>query len=140
MDELVVASGLDRFLKPRDLEVMRLLERGEDWEKLVVWLVVVWSFIPDFTMPESESIEGIEQVTLKLLLQQPSALPRFENLCTADTLKFYVPYRARLQQVCKQVRVEVEREQSPSEGSSPRSKPVCTQLHAPLPFMGDDSF
>jgi len=28
------------------MEIMRSLEKAEDWERLSVWMVVVWSFLP----------------------------------------------------------------------------------------------
>jgi len=112
LDKLVVASELWLHLTPRDTEVMRLLEEAEDWEKLGAWMVVVWSFLP-----LSESMEGIEDVTLKLLSRRPSVLPRFEDLCEAGTLAY--PRRDcqvlkdKLQRMCDQARSEKLPPESP---------------------------
>ena len=67
-------------LGPRDVEVMKLLEVVENWEKLEVCMATVWSTILSFpSMPES--MGDVERVTLKLISQRPQALQRFENLC-----------------------------------------------------------
>ena len=101
------------------MEVMRSLEKMEDWEKLEIWMVVVWLFLPWSGILIPELMEGIEQVTLKSLLQQPSALLRFEDLCEAgthsDPSPTYQECKDRLQRICGQVRVE----QLPSESPQP---------------------
>ena len=56
-------------------EVMKSLEEVEDWEKLEVWMVIGW------LSETTESMEEIGRVTLKLLLERPSALPSFEVQC-----------------------------------------------------------
>ena len=115
LDELVVASALDLSLTSQDTEVMRSLEKAEDWERLGVWMVVVWSFLPWSEIPGSESMEGIEEVTLKLLLRQPSALPRFKDLCDTGNLSDsdYSEYKAKLQRICDQARAEQSASESP---------------------------
>jgi len=95
-----------------NVEVMRLLEEAEDWERLEVWMVITWLSIPGPEMPKS-TLKDIEQVTIKLLLQQPSALPRFEDLHETD--KIYTSRRLKLQWICKQAQVK----QSPSEPPLP---------------------
>ena len=67
----------DRF-GPRDEDVMKSLEKVEDWEKLEAWMAITWGFPADSFMPES--MENIKRVTLKLASDRPSALQRFENL------------------------------------------------------------
>ena len=84
--------------------VTRSLEEAEDWEKLEVWMLIVWQSIPWF-----ESVEDFEGVTLKLLLQQPSALPRFGDMCKMGGL--WTGHKVKLQQICNQVQLE----QSPPE-------------------------
>jgi len=100
LDKLVASKHFLGFTL-RDMEVMRSLEKAEDWEKLGVWMVAVWS-----GMPESELMEGIEEVTLKLLSRRLSAFPRFEDLCRALTCS--VPecqaHKDKLEQICDQVR------------------------------------
>ena len=66
-------------LVPRDVEVMKLLEEVENWEKLGVWMPIVWVFLAHSFVPES--MEDIGRVTLKLVSQRPSALQQLENLC-----------------------------------------------------------
>jgi len=96
------------------MEGMRSLEEAEDWEKLGVWMVAMWSGVPT-----SEPMENIEEVTFKLLLQRPSVFLRFEDLCNAGIPNCSSPgcqsYRDKLQQICDQVQAE----QLPSEFSPP---------------------
>ena len=119
VDKLVVASRLRLGLASHDTEVMRLLEEAEDWEKLGAWMVIVWSFLSGSKIPISESMEGIEQVTLRSLLRRPSALPTFEDLCEAGPLSCPClscqECKDKLQRICNQVRAE----QLPSESSPP---------------------
>ena len=100
LDELV-ASKHFLHIEARDMEVMRSLEKAEDWEKLGVWMVVVWSGQPMF-----ESMGGIEEVTLKLLSRRPSAFQRFEDLCKALTCSGWIcrAHKGKLQRICDQVR------------------------------------
>ena len=101
--------SLDKLVAPKhflnleshDMEVMRSLERAEDWEKLGVWMVAVWS-----GMPGIESMEGIEEVTLKLFSRRPSALPRFEDVCKTLTCSYSdcKAHKDKLQRICDQVR------------------------------------
>jgi len=110
LDKLVVASKLGLRLGLRNMEVMRSLEKAEDWERLGVWMVVVWSFLPYSDIPTSESMESIEEVTLKSLLRRPSALRGFEDLCEAGRLSYqfadYPVCKDKLQRICDQVRVK----------------------------------
>jgi len=116
LGELAAASKLYLPLAPRDMEVMRLFEKTEDWEKLGVWMVVVWSFLPSPSIPVSESMERIEEVTLKTLLRRPSALPMFEDLCQAGVLGLGSrrAYKDKLQRICDQARAERSIPESPS--------------------------
>ena len=68
-----------RFEGPRDVNTMKLLEKNGEWEKLAVWMCVIWQ---SSNRPAVTLVEDVERVTLKLLLQEPSALPRFEELDT----------------------------------------------------------
>ena len=108
LDKLVVAQRLALYLEPRDTEVMRSLENAEDWEKLGIWMVVVWSFLPYANIPTPESMESVEELTLKSLLRRPSALPRFKDLCEAGTLSYPMcqVYKVKLQQICDLARAE----------------------------------
>jgi hypothetical protein len=96
---------------PRDVEVMRLLETAEDWEKLEVWMVVVWLSLSGSA--PGPVIEDAKRVTLNLLLRRSSASPRFEALCERGSL--YPSHGVELRRVCDQVRAE----QLPSEPLNP---------------------
>ena len=106
LDKVVVASGLNLYLTSRDTEVMRSLERAEDWEKLGVWMVVARPFLPHSSILIPESMEGIEEVARKSLLRRPSVLQGFEDLCEAGTLSYQSPAyrecRIKLQRICDQ--------------------------------------
>jgi len=155
LDKLVLAGVCDVTPALRDTEVMRSLEEAGDWEKLEVWMVIVWKslrhgFLTDtesmstedesmdteeefmdagdeamdgedeqmdsegesmdgedesmYTEDGSMSEEDVRQVTLRLLLQRPSALPRFEVLCRMD--RFRSLHWAVLRRICVQARVE----------------------------------
>ena len=106
---------------PRDVEVMRLLEEAGDWERLEDWTVVVW-----LLSPQDNLMEDVKQVILKLLLQRPSALARFENLCRTDEL--YPWDKVKLRQICDQARAE----QPPSESSPPLYVSVRPAPHLPV--------
>ena len=102
----------DTRFGPRGMEVTRLLEEAEDWWKLEVWVAVVWQAPLDGAMEEEAG-----RVTLKLLSQRPSALPRFENLRKVrqrnqDTGGTVIE---ELRRICEQVRTE----QSPSQSPPP---------------------
>ena len=90
---------------------MRSFEEAEDWEKLEVWIVVVWQSLPEST--PAPTMEDVERVTRKLLLQRPSALRRFKDLCERGSL--YSSHEAQLRQVCDQAQTE----QPPSESPPP---------------------
>jgi hypothetical protein len=87
------------------LEVMRMLENAEDWEKLEVWMAVLWS--STFPIKRTFKMEEIEQVTLKLVSQRASALLRFEDLCRRRSA------RSELRRICDQARAEQLSSESP---------------------------
>ena len=133
----------------RDMEVMRSLEKAEDWEKLKVWMVIVWMSLR--VSGPRESMEGIEQVTLELFLRQPSALRRFENLCESGVIRR--EYKDKLEGICKRAQVERSPSEPPYVSASPAqglsvlillffsfSQSIHSQPLIPLPFWGDDTF
>jgi hypothetical protein len=65
---------------------MRSLEEAEDWEKLEVWMMVVWQSLP-YRVPAS-TLGDLERVTLELLSRRWSAPPKFGALCEQDSLDF----------------------------------------------------
>jgi hypothetical protein len=78
-----------------DLETMRSLEKAKDWEKLEVWMMVIWHRLTPST--RDSFAEDVEQATRELLLQRTSALPRFKDLCKHAMPPF------GLLQICEEV-------------------------------------
>ena len=149
-----LASGPDFRWIPGscNIEVMGALEKAEGWEKLEVWLVVVWQSL---AYPTPTSItEDVGQVTLKLLLQRASALSRFRHLQVDGNL--YYPHVVELRRICDQAQMEqLSSEPPPSPYVffypaqhlailiSPflcLSPPTRAQQLVSLPFGGDDTF
>jgi hypothetical protein len=120
LDRLVLDENI--VFRPQYLEVMRLLEKSEDWEKLEVWMMVIWislAYSEDpFTMDE------VKQVTLKLLSQRASALLRFEDLRVRGSVE--PSQKAELQWICDGVRAK----QLPSE-STPLPYVSILPVHIP---------
>jgi len=130
LDRLVSTSKRFATFTPRDMELMRLLEEAEQWEMLEVWMVIAWKSLGYGFMgvtepvedsepgketdsgediePEDEAkpvdAEELEQVTLNLLLQRPSALPRFEDLSTSRAL--WMDQDVVLRRICAQARAQ----------------------------------
>jgi hypothetical protein len=77
---------------------MRQLEGAEDQERLEIWMVVIWKSL-GYPTPVS-MMEDIEWVTLKLVLQQASALQRFKDLCAQQSLNS--SSQSKIQQICNQ--------------------------------------
>ena len=125
LDKLSLCANHHRTLGLWGAEVMRSLEEAEDWEKLEVWMAVVWQSL-DYD--ELVSTTGdVERVTLELLSRRPSALLRFEPLCERGSIyKIHIP---RLRRVCDQAQAE----QPPSE--SPSSPYVSIRPAPHLPFL-----
>jgi len=113
LGELVVAASPYGDFVSHDVKVMRSLEEVGDWEKLEVWMAVIWQSLSYFNMPESGPMQEIDQATLKLLLQRPSALPRFRGLCAGDRPLFVG--EDALRRICDQALAE----QLPSESPLP---------------------
>jgi hypothetical protein len=116
---------------PRDVEVMRSLETAEGWEKLEVWMAVVWLSLSQ--SPPTSTMEDIERVTLGLLLRRPPASPRFEALCEGGSL--HPSHGDKLRQVCKQA----QKEQLPLEPSPPPYVSVRPAQHLSI-LMSPFSF
>jgi hypothetical protein len=107
LDKLASGAALPWVPGSFNVEVIGSLEKAEDWERLEVWMVVVWrylrSFMPMFAMGD------IERVTLELFLRRAPALQRFEALCEWGA--FWVHEKAELQRICEQAHAN----QLPSE-------------------------
>ena len=150
-------------LESCDWDVMRALREVEDWEKLEVWMLFIWRFLPRCGMPES--IEDIRQVTLELLSQRPSALQKFESIRREESSdgeessdrkeESNNNLKQVLQDICKRARAEnPPSEDSPGlpyvslqpTGTICSDFALCfsqlapTQQLIPLVFAGDDSF
>jgi len=105
-------GGFPRGQVARDMEVMRFLEKAEDWEKLEVWMGVVWRSLPHLgfwpfynpDVPVDESMQNVEQVTLELSLRRPSALQKFKNLCKGLLLP--LEHSRKLREICDRVQAE----------------------------------
>jgi hypothetical protein len=121
LDKLVLGISFSGAPRLQSVEVMRSLEETEDWEKLEVWIVVVWQSLPSST--PIPTMEDVERVTLKSLLQQPPALPRVGALCEQGSL--YSSHRARLQQICEQAQAG----QLPLKSLPPLYVSVCPTQH-----------
>jgi len=78
--------------------VTRSLEKAKDWEKLETWMVVAW-----LAEQADAKFADIEQVTYRLLSQQPPALLSFEELL-GKLLEG--DQKVKLQEMCNQVRTE----------------------------------
>ena len=89
------------FLGGGGTGVVRSLEEAEDWERLEVWLLVLWS--PQFNRLKPHQVKEIERATVKLLVRRPSGLPRFEGLLVGDKRSTFAD---RLQRVCERMRAE----------------------------------
>jgi hypothetical protein len=124
LEKLAQAVHYVVYFTPRDVEVMRLLEEAGDWERLEDWTVVVW-----LLSPQDNLMEDVKQVTLKLLLQRPSALARFENL------QLYSWNKDKLRQICDQARVEQLPESLPPLYVSVRPAPHLPILTPPFEFV-----
>ena len=96
--------------------ITKSLEKSEDWDKLEIWMLVTWHHLQD----EDPIEEGIEQTTLRLLSQRPSALLRFEHLSENR----WLGKEEELQQICRQVRMEQS-----SSGSLPPYVSVYPTQH-----------
>ena len=124
LDRLISVTNHVLPLALHDVELRRSLEGAEYWEKMEVWMVIVWRYIVEGEVIEGQHpfveptepgqyekdpelvryAEYLERVTLKLLRQRPSALPRFEDLSNLR-----VPSGDRdviLQRVCTRARAE----------------------------------
>jgi len=91
------------FPTVRAVELAMLLEEAEDWEKLEVWTAIVWRYIASW-FEGPTGLEDLRRVTLKLLLQRPSTIPRFEGISELEG--FWFTPRSTLEDICAQARAE----------------------------------
>ena len=100
LDKLVSTTDFRATFVPRDVEVMKSLGEVEDSKRLEIWTIVVW-LSQSFGIQVSKSMEDAEQETLKLFLQQPSVIPRFEALA-----RRVMYHDIKLGQLCDQAQAE----------------------------------
>jgi hypothetical protein len=115
MKSLEEDQDLEIFVSPRMLsakvgqtELMKSLEEAQDWEKLETWMLVVWCSYFGFGFG-SIPVQDIEQATLTLLRQRPSAIPKLENLLEDRTDWTFSPpifttHKDVLRRVCNEAR------------------------------------
>jgi hypothetical protein len=103
------------FADDRQTDLMKSLEGAQDWEKLETWMLVIWwSGYNSGPVP----IQDIERATLTLFRQQPSAIPKFEDLLEVRTQSFSRPLfdirKDVLRRICDEARAEHSRLGTPS--------------------------
>ena len=92
-----------------DLETMRIFEEAGDWERLEVWIGMMW------VLELSEDVvqvEEVERATRALFRNRPSALRTVEGWMLAaseDDDSLYARHRDTFWKVCDQAKEEVER-------------------------------
>ena len=102
LDQLVVGKVCPWPLGSRDTKVMIFLRAAGEWEKLETWALIFWTCLPR-SMAGPRSMEYIKRVTLKLLSQRPSALPRFKGICEKGPLSHDQWHVENLKAVCEHV-------------------------------------
>lgn len=145
-------------LEPRDIRAMQLLRGSKDWEKLEIWMLVVWTCLPYPSDVTAGSMEEVQEVTLELFSRRPSAIRRFEDLYKPRVSEnsYDQTYKKKLQDVCDQARAETMPLGKPQTSMYVSPHPAqqllilmsCfsfsqldfTRPPFPLPFAGDDSF
>ena len=112
LDKLGPDSNLGGTFVSRDVGLMKSLE-AEDWERLEVWMWILWRSLGFFDRPRYESMRDVEQTNLKLLLRRRLAIPRFEDLYRVGALQG--DDKVTIRQICDRARGE----QTPSETPIP---------------------
>jgi len=106
LEQLLLTWSFPTTLLTRAVGLVGSLEEAEDREKLEIWMVLAWQF-KGYRLGgtvNSEYLEHLKQATLKHLLRQPSALPRFEGL--AESGKPPLDLCVALRRVCARARAE----------------------------------
>lgn len=87
----------------RDMGLVTSLEEAEQWEKLEVWVAIAWQSLSHWYLSRALAT-NIEEATLRLLLRQPSAFPRFEHLSDSGALRSITS--TELRRICAEARAE----------------------------------
>ena len=127
LDRLALALGHSIRFTARDTELVELLEEAGRWEELEIWVAIAWSS-PWHGLTPREVKSNLRKVTLKLLLQRPQALPRFEDLSNLE--KFGEDQSTELRRICTRARGE----QFPLETPPPPPPCVSDVLSNARPF------
>ena len=112
LDKLALGKWHFPKFSPHDIDIMNSLETAKNWEKLTIWMTVIWQLdeLGKTSKPlpwqlaklatgsEPMPMEEVERVTSRLLTQQPPALLRFKSLCERK----FVQAGESLQQICDQ--------------------------------------
>jgi hypothetical protein len=108
LGDLILASPKTLPAKVGQTELMKSLEEAQDWEKLETWMLVVWCSNFGFGFGPIP-VQDIEQATLTLFRQRPSAIPKLENLLEDRTDWTFSPpifttHKDVLRRVCNEAR------------------------------------
>ena len=99
---LLIGLSLPKQHVTDAVELVWLLEEPEDWEKLEIWMVLLWQYRGYRADTDHlECLDHLKQATLKHLLRQPSALPMFEGLAESG-----IDMCVALRRVCARARAE----------------------------------
>ena len=126
LDKLVPTTRLYRSFVSRDVEVMKLLEEAEDWEKLEVWMVVIWMSLSQDTRPTPASMRDVKRANRELLSKRPSALPRFNDLVLAHRSD-----KDELERICSKA------QSTRAAASGIHAVAVSFCLHCSVPICSD---
>ena len=118
LGDLILASPKTLSAKVGQTELMKSLEEAQDWEKLETWMLVVWCSNFGFGFGPIP-VQDIEQATLMLFRQWPSAIPKLENLLEDRTdwtisPPIFTTHKDVLRRICNQARAEQSPLGSPS--------------------------
>ena len=111
----VVEGKTSLWLESSDWDITRALWEVGDWEKLEVWMLFVWKLLRWCSTPEL--MEEIQQVTLELLSQRPSALQKFENICREESSDGEEESNKNPKRVLRDICKQAWAENPPSEDS-----------------------
>ena len=114
-----------------DMETVRSLKDAQDWEKLEAWLLTIWG---SWYTGDGVPMEDVERATLKLFLQRPTSIPRFEDLHANTPVTYpslFRLYGDKFRRICDKTRAE----QLCSESS-----PVSHSLSNPSLWVTESGF
>jgi len=98
-------------LKPSDLDTMKSFEEAEDWERLEVWVGMMWILeLPE----EGIEVEEVERATRTLFCKRPGAFQTVEEwvLGASEENSLYVQHGDIFRMVCDEARKEAGRKRS----------------------------